>query len=401
MAEMRPASNILLGFALAGLALVVAGCQPGVRARFGKQEVRAIWVTRWDYKSAGDVAVIMENCRRAGFNTVLFQVRGNGTAFYRSKLEPWAEELGGRYPGFDPLAVACREAHRRGLALHAWANVVPGWRGKAPPRDARQLYHAKAAWFWHDAHGRREPLGWYNNLNPCWPEVRRYLAAVMREIVAGYPVDALHMDYIRFPNEWNDGYPAGAFVPDYPRDPRTVELFRQATGRRPDQAPAEWNGWRTEQVNRLVYEIQRAVRTAKPGVALTAAVGAEPAEAKRKHFQDATRWIEAGWVDAVFPMNYEADRASFQRRLGFWSHVPRNVPVVTGIMFDRRAPSSVVQQVELARRTGGHFSAFAYNSLFERLDETGRPMNDEESGDRAARRRALHSYFAQNRLAAR
>ena len=71
------------------------GCQPGLR-RGGsaggfpsRDSIRAIWVTRWDYKSPADIARIMENCRQTGFNTVLFQVRGHGTACYRSRLEPW------------------------------------------------------------------------------------------------------------------------------------------------------------------------------------------------------------------------------------------------------------------------------------------------------------------------
>jgi uncharacterized lipoprotein YddW (UPF0748 family) len=364
-----------------------------MRGKFGAEGIRAIWVTRWDYRSARDIAVIMENCRRAGFNTVLFQVRGNGTAFYRSKVEPWADELGGRDPGFDPLAVACREAHRRGLAIHAWVNVAPGWRGKAPPQNRRQLYHARAEWFWRDESGRREPLGWYSNLNLCWPEVRAYLAAVMHEIVARYPVEGLHMDYIRFPNEWNAAYPAGARVPDYPRDPRTLGLFRQASHRTPDQAPAQWDAWRTQQVDETVREISRAVRKARPGVALTAAVGADPAVAKKKHFQDAPRWMASGWIDGVFPMNYEADLGSFDERLGRWTSGRSRGLVVTGVMLDKRAPALIVQQLEHARRGGRHFCAFAYNALFERLDDSGRPIRDADSGTRAARREAVFRYM--------
>lgn len=371
----------------------LAGCQPGMRGKFGAGGIRGIWVTRWDYKSARDISVIMENCRRAGFNTVMFQVRGNGTAFYRSRIEPWAEELGGHDPGFDPLAVACREGHRRGLAIHAWVNVAPGWRGKEPPKSRRQLYYTRAAWFWHDEAGRREPLGWYNSLNLCWPEVRKYLAAVMHEIVAKYPVDGLHMDYIRFPNEWNAAYPAGARVPDYPRDPRTLALFRQATHRTPEQAPAQWDAWRTEQVNQTVREISRVVRQTKPGVVLTAAVGADPGTAKRKHFQDAPHWISAGWVDGVFPMDYEADMRSFDARLAKWTSMASGARIVTGVMCDKREPGLIVQQLERARRAGGHFCAFAYNSLFERLDPAGRPIRDADSPNRAARRNAVIPYL--------
>jgi len=187
--------------AFAGVSILLSGCRTGSRGpwdgRRVRGPVRAIWVTRWDYKSPRDIAAIMENSRRAGFNTVLFQVRGDGTALYPSKLEPWSPEFDWRDPGFDPPAVACREAHRRGLSLHAWVNVMPGWFGKEAPRHTRQLYNARPEWFWYDASGRRQPLGWYCSLNPCYPEVRRYLTDVVEEIASRYPVDGLHLDYIR------------------------------------------------------------------------------------------------------------------------------------------------------------------------------------------------------------
>ncbi len=89
--------------------LVSTGCHGGrfgLFGAYGSQPIRAIWVTRWDYKSPADIARVMDNCKSAGFNTVLFQVRGAGTVFYPSRIEPWAEEFGGRDPGFDPLGVA-------------------------------------------------------------------------------------------------------------------------------------------------------------------------------------------------------------------------------------------------------------------------------------------------------
>ena len=163
--------------AISALILAITGCHGRAKTTWQGRKVtgpvRAIWVTRWDYKSPRDIAIVMENCKTAGFNTVLFQVRGSGTVMYPSRLEPWADELGGRDPGFDPLAVACQEGHRRGLSVHAWANVIPGWHGDKPPANPRQLYNARPEWFWHDSAGRRQPLGWYSSVNPCYPEVRR------------------------------------------------------------------------------------------------------------------------------------------------------------------------------------------------------------------------------------
>ena len=73
----------------------------------GREPVRAIWVTRFEYRTETDVRSIISNCAKLGFNTILLQVRGQADAYYRSEIEPWADRLGGKDPGFDPLAVAC------------------------------------------------------------------------------------------------------------------------------------------------------------------------------------------------------------------------------------------------------------------------------------------------------
>ncbi len=389
MIRTRRTHHLVLCAAVALVALPgCTGGRWGLWGRYGSKPIRAIWVTRWDYKTPADIARVMENCKNAGFNTVLFQVRGNGTVCYRSKIEPWADEFGGRDPGFDPLAVACKEAHKRGLELHAWANVIPGWRGKGPPSDPRQLYNAHPDWFWRDASGRPQPFGWYCSVNPCYPEVRKYLTSVMKEIVAKYPIDGLHLDYIRFPNEHNESYGSSA-VPDYPRDPRTLALFRKATRKTPDQAPAAWNAWRTQAITQVVRDIRKMVDRTDSKVKLTVAVGAVPEEAKRNHFQDARTWMAEGLVDAVFPMNYASDMRSYAQRQQVWASMPGSSAVVMGIMFDKRDGGQVTAQVDRAARSGAHFAAFAYNSLFERTDERGRPVMDGQSASRAALRKRV------------
>jgi uncharacterized lipoprotein YddW (UPF0748 family) len=377
---------------------IISGCHPGARRAASEpaardRPIRAIWVTRWDYKTASDIATIMANCRAAGFNTVLFQVRGNGTVFYRSKIEPWADELGGRDPGFDPLAVACREAQRRGLSLHAWVNVMPGWRGTKPPRNHQQLYWTHPEWFWRDAAGRRQPLGWYNSLNPCYPEVRRYLVAVCREIVENYRVDGLHLDYIRFPNEWHKSYLPSPRVPDYPRDARTLTLFRRATGHTPRSAPHRWNVWRTEQVTQLVRDIKAMITRVNRAARLSAAVGPSPEEAKRKHFQDSRRWLAEGLLDAVYPMNYAGDMKTFARRLRTWSTPGLRVPIIVGVMFDGRDASTVLAQIQRASRHTPHFAAFAYNSLFERRARKTGHRRDPQITARATLRKRMIPFL--------
>ncbi|MBI4578767.1 MAG: family 10 glycosylhydrolase, partial [Planctomycetes bacterium] len=308
-----------------------AGCQQSKMVAGG---VRAIWVTRGDYRSPDDVSKIMADCREGGFNVVVFQVRGNGTAFYPSKIEPWAEQFNFSSPGFDPLAMAVREAHQRGLELHAWVNVMPAWRGTKPPTCPDQLYNKHPDWFWYDQRGNRQPLNsFYVSLNSCLPEVRDYLVDVFREIVANYPVDGLHMDYIRFPSE-PPAIPAGSDS-DYPRDARTLALYKQAAGLNPDDDKASWNRWRTDQVTRLVADIRSMMRRTRPSAVLSASVGAEYEESLR-YFRDDRRWAKEGLIDAAFPMNYQSDAAVFDARLSGWLPLRSAVTVVPGLWFARR-----------------------------------------------------------------
>jgi len=349
------------------------------------REIRAIWVTRFDYRTRRDVIDIVRNCHSLGLNTILFQVRGNGTAFYRSRLEPWADELGGDDPGFDPLAVACGEAHRLGMAMHAYVNVLPAWRGADPPQNPDQLYNKHPDWFWYDQTGRRQPLqSFYVSLNPCLPQVRRYLVDVFHELVTRYDIDGLHLDYIRFPSEPPASGPAGA---DYPRDPRTVALFTRQTHRRPDDDPAIWSRWRTDQVTQLVRQIRTMMHRTKPKLILSAAVGADPDAHRRTYHQDALRWMREGLIDWVMPMNYTSDPGLFARRNRRFLDARTDARLVPGIMIERpdMTAEQIIRhcrrQIGISRRQANGYCLFAYASLF------ARDPSDESAVRRMGRRR--------------
>jgi uncharacterized lipoprotein YddW (UPF0748 family) len=376
---------------LAAAVLATVGCATGPRVI---HPMRAIWVTRFDYKTPADVSQIVDNCAAAGFNTILFQVRGNGTAFYDSSYEPWADELGGGDPGFDPLALAIDEAHARGVELHAYVNVIPAWRGTEPPTDPEQLYNKHPDWFWYDAEGNRQPLvhqvggrprAWYVSVNPCLPEVREYLVDVFEDLVSRYDVDGLHLDYIRFPNE---PVVPGEQIPDYPRDKRTLALYKEATGLTPDEDPETWNQWRTDCVTKLVGQIHKMVRRTRPQAVVSAAVGSVRERALR-HFQDARQWMDDGVIDVVFLMNYTDSPEEFAGRIDPWLEVKSKAVVVPGLWFGRHrdksveeATAAVKEQIEIAVEKTGDFCVFAYSSLFASAD-------DRELARQSARQRSL------------
>ncbi|MBN1491195.1 MAG: family 10 glycosylhydrolase [Phycisphaerae bacterium] len=370
-ATQAPSMPVRMTLLIAAAAMPLAtGCQ-------SKGPIRAVWVTRSDYRTAEDVTTIMENCSTAGFNLVVFQVRGNGTVFYPSRIEPWAEQFDFKDPGFDPLQTALREAHARNMELHAWMNIMPAWRGTSPPACPNQLYHTHPEWFWYDQHGNRQALSsFYVSLNPCLPEVREYLVNVIDEVVANYAVDGIHMDYIRFPSE-PPATPRGSDI-DYPYDERTLALFKQDTGLTPDQDKDAWNQWRTDQVTKLVAEIKTKMVHTRPKTVLAASVGTNR-QASLRYFRDGRRWADEGLIDQAYPMNYKSDLATFDEGLAMWLPTSDKYPVVPGLWFARgKTPEEgaavVRQQIESAIEKTGNFCLFSYASLFSSRNPTRREI---------------------------
>ena len=394
--------RVFVALSLTTILVMSSGCQSGPRVI---EPMRAIWVTRFDYKTADDVTRIIDNCADAGFNAIVFQVRGNGTVFYPSEIEPWAEQLDYQDPGYDPLALALEQAHGRGVELHAWVNVMPAWRGPGEPGIENQLYFTHPEWFWYDRDGNRQPLlhqvgdtkrGWYASVNPCLPEVRAYLVDVFQELVTNYDVDGLHMDYIRFPNE---PVVRGEKIPDYPHDERTLALYQEETGLAPDDNQEAWNQWRTDQVTKLVADIHAMLRRARPRAVLSASVGSVR-ESGLRHFQDGRRWMDDGILDVTLLMNYTDSPEQFAERIDPWLADEPDVPIVPGLWFGRHpgksteeATQAVREQIEIARAKTGNFCVFAYSSLFDSVDEELTRQNDRQRSTRQIRREILLPFL--------
>ena len=100
-----------------------------------KHEVRAAWVTAvygldWPRtrattpqtirKQKEELTDILDKLKAANFNTVLFQTRTRGDVLYTSAIEPFNSILTGKTggnPGYDPLAFAVEECHKRGIRI--------------------------------------------------------------------------------------------------------------------------------------------------------------------------------------------------------------------------------------------------------------------------------------------
>jgi uncharacterized lipoprotein YddW (UPF0748 family) len=342
-------------------------------------EGRALWVSRFEYGSAARVTEIIDRAKRANFNVIFFQVRGAADALYRSQIEPCAASLCGRLgatPAWDPLEVAVREAHARGMELHAWINALTalasgsaascGTLVEPSAGNPRHILLTNPDWVVVDQMGRAQGCPnaeEYIWLSPGFPGVRTRLARVAADIARRYEVDGIHLDRIRYPGTaWSyDGASLAAF------------------GRLPSTDQAAWAQFRRDLVAATVKETFDSLRTARPGAQLSAAVwgihqdrwGWKSSEGYGQYFQDARSWMAAGYLDLPVPMTYFsvtaapcafADWACLLRDHIDGLQTPTGRPLYIGIAANKGS-TEVLRQVALGRDAGVKgFAIYSYSA---------------------------------------
>lgn len=354
---------------------------------------RALWVTRYDFKSAADVVQIMENARYLGTNRVFFQVRGNATVCYPSAIEPWAWELTGNSPetigmdpGWDPLAVALSEAAKNGLELHAWLNVFPGWRGVVPaPPGTKHPWVTHRSWFIIDHQGvlLRPTQSFYSFLSPGIPAVRSYLAKVFGEVVKRYPkLEGIHLDYIRYPGRTEVGN-----FRDFSYDRESVEAYKKSRGKTPQYNDPDWQRFKCEQVNASIQSIRSAIRNVSPKIQLSATCFANIRAATEEKGQDPRDWLENNLVDWVIPMVYDRNTKDFTTKLDTWNRAFEERwlnRMWIGVNVDFNNENEIIRQMTAVQKFPYEgLALFAYSSLFpghkaNRKAETVRTLWQEE-----------------------
>ena len=352
----------------------------GVR-RF--RETRALWVVRTTLRDPDSVRVMAARASEAGFNTLIVQVRGRGDAYYGSRWEPPPAGLKASSPAYDPLALAVREGHGLGLAVHAWLNahIVAGV-GPLPDHPdhlvrsrpdllavpkalARQLFHmdphdpeyVKALHRYAQRHGGQVE-GLYTS--PAHPDVKEHIYSVWMDVVEKYDLDGVHFDYIRYAS------------PDFDYSRPALESFRRwilprlspvrrdelRAAYRDDPLayaeafPGPWGEFRRIQITELVRRVHHGVRKRRPELLISAAVLADREAAYRDRFQDWGTWLEEGIVDVVAPMAYTDDNQLFRHL------IRESVPDVAGgrvwagIGVYKTTLRGTLEQIEIARALG-------------------------------------------------
>jgi uncharacterized lipoprotein YddW (UPF0748 family) len=358
-------------------------------------ETHGLWVLRPSLSSADHIRAMVRTAEAGGFNTLLVQVRGRGEALYRSAIEPRAAELDGQPVEFDPLAVTIDAAHRAGLRVHAWINVDLVASGATLPRSRDHIVSRHPEWLmvprdlagialktdvhspaylgqlmrWTRAAASRVE-GLY--LSPIPSGAQAYTAAVVHELVSHYPLDGVHLDYARYPD---DGFDYSAIAIAEFRANRlsaTSVADRQRLDQRaasdpliwPKTFPQGWVSFRRDRLTALVSRLALDARATRPGIIVSAAVSPSAEEARVDRLQDWPLWASTGALDVVCPMAYATDLSTFSAQVTGARASAGRVPVWTGVGAYLLPVADASAHVRAARKAGAAgILVFSYDSL--------------------------------------
>ena len=278
-----------------------------------------------------------------GFNTIFPNMLWGGVAHYESRVLPRSETF--RLYG-DQIELCVRAAQKHGLDVHVWA-VCWNLTGAPPVFVERMRREGRLQ---VDAGGRTIP--W---LNPAHPDNRRLLIDSLMEIADRYPIQGLHLDYIRYPH-------ANACYSDYSRKAFAEWLGRPAAGWPGSVQPGgnlaePYRRFRVDQINLTVRGIKRQIGEKHPDLEISAAVFGGYPEIVDSIGQDWAAWLKRGDVDFIVPMNYTTD----PNRFGTLTRTQMNLPGARGNIMpglgvtaseSQLTADQVIEQIVIARELG-------------------------------------------------
>ena len=318
-------------------------------AQSPKREMRAGWlatVFRIDWpttamtsvtasnisKQKAEFITILDSVKAANMNAVFFQVRPETDAFYNSAYEPWSAHLGGARgtnPGYDPLAFAIEESHKRGIELHAWLNPyryeTSAGKNTGLPGDYKTPHPEWILDYAKYTNGVKTTDD-ITILDPGNPAVRKLIKNIVGDIISKYDVDGIIFD---------DYFYA------YTGTSTTLDSYSQGLYK---SASVTLSNWRRDNVNKMVADVYDTIQAVKPYIAfgvspfgiwttsaavataqgLTLPSGITGSNMYEQIYCDPVAWMQQGKVDYISPQLYWPTTSTgqdYKKLCPWWSDV--------------------------------------------------------------------------------
>lgn len=297
-----------------------------------KIEGRALWHRPnsgkgYDELTLEGVQKMLDQMKKMGIQTIMVETFWEGFVCYQSEYLPYQPQMKkngvvptyGEY-GKDYLKSLIGEAKKRGIEVHAWTETFLA--GVSGSGQVGLSSHIKQEWLnvnYFGVAGESSEGATLYYYDPANPELRTLLTNAYRELAKKYDLDAIELDYIRYPysnlvnfkngqstsNINDSGYTAYAmndFMTSYGYTGDMKQLIATSA-----KARTDWIRYRTQKVTESVMVFRKAILEEKPNMKITIAVAADYQQGINNYCQNWTEWSKNGWIDSVKPMAYTAD----------------------------------------------------------------------------------------------
>ena len=270
-------------------------------------------------KQKKELTDILDKLAAGNMNAACLQVRSLSDALYKSSYEPWASVLTGtrgKDPGYDPLAFAIEEAHKRGIELHIWVNpfrVTSS--GTLPTSDL--TWQNAGQWIIKYDNGSFSG----QIIDPGYPQARAYVIKVLMEIINNYDVDGIVMD--------DYFYPYGGTTTE---DAASKALYKPDNVVDVNQDGKTDDDWRRSNVDVCLKDLYDTIQSVKPWVrfgmgsfgiwttqkkaaqayGLTLPSGITGLDDYDVQACNPVEWVKDGYVDYIHPQLYWSTKSTGQ-----------------------------------------------------------------------------------------
>ena len=324
-----PLTTVLLTFVFSICAFnQLAKAQPSPQPKAAR-EFRAAWVAtvaniNWPSKPGlptndqkREAIELLDFLKEHNFNAVIFQVRPQTDALYKSDLEPWSYYLTGEIgkapdPYYDPLEFWTSAAHERGLELHVWLNPYRSHHKNGGALSEKSIVKTKPELSVY----LKEGYWW---LDPAKKETQDHSYAVVMDLVKRYNIDGVHFDDYFYP------YPSYNLNEDFP-DGESWDAYQKKGGK------LTRGDWRRDAVNQFIARLYKSIKAEKPYVKFGLSPfgiwrpgypeSVEGFDQYDKLYADAKLWLNKGWIDYFAPQLYwpiNRLQQSYPVLLGWWA----------------------------------------------------------------------------------
>jgi uncharacterized lipoprotein YddW (UPF0748 family) len=233
------------------------------------------WVT-----SRLEVEKTIRRVKQAGFNVYIPCVWNGADASLATDLAPMSLNFkSARTDRYDPLRHLIEEAHREGIAVHLWFDVM---------RRETTLLPAQFS--------EGAPTGAFNAQSAPF---RAYIVKLIRDAAERYDADGINLDYIRSMGACSSERCESEYHERYGRSLKK-DWDQQDTGTRVPSI-IEWNA---AAVSSIVYDLAKQLREIKPRMFIS--VDTIPFDRSRLYQGvDVLDWIAKDAIDSVVYMAYE------------------------------------------------------------------------------------------------